>query len=181
METTGIKALSISEKRLSISMIEIKFKKNNILFSLYLSILGLAVSVYVLFHLSLIVQLISVFWIAVIAHVIYTKSQQLTKAKKGMPALEINDHGITNNTSPQPIYLRWGEITSFQTGFYRNNNILINPKDPEKYRNKEMNQFFQIIGSIFSSKPEVLWIDTDVLNIKKDELLRLLNRKLYKN
>lgn len=162
-------------------MINIKFKKNNILFSLYLSILGLVASVYILFHLNVIVQLISVFWIAVIAHVIYTKYQQLTKAKKGISALEINDHGITNNTSPQSVYLRWGDITSFQTGFYRNNNILINPKEPEKYRNEEKNHFFQIIGRIFSSKPEVLWIDTDVLNIKKDELLNLLNRKLYKN
>lgn len=34
-------------------------------------------------------------------------------------------------------------------------------------------------GLYFTSKPEFLWIDSDMIDIKRDELINILNRELH--
>ncbi|MBP2618132.1 hypothetical protein J2772_003316 [Chryseobacterium jejuense] len=105
----------------------------------------------------------------------------MAKANQEVPGLEITNKGITNHTSLQSAFIDWNDIESFQAGFYRTTNIFINSKNPEKYKDKWMNNPLQLMGSFFSSKPESLWIDTETLDIEKKELLVLLNHKLREN
>lgn len=159
-------------------MIEVRFKKSNIRFSMLLCVLGLSFFLYLLISQDFMVKIISVLWLVLISYFLFIRYRQLNIANKGIAGLEVNEEGIINRTPLHPIHLNWYDIESFQTGFYRTSNLFINPKDLEQYKDKRMVGFLQLIRNIFSPKPEPLWIDTDVLDIEKKELLKLLNGKL---
>lgn len=91
----------------------------------------------------------------------------------------MNDKGILNSTLSNPLFLSWKEIEGFEYGFYRSNHIFIKPKDLEKYKDK--NKLLRLIKSVLSPKPDILTIDTDVLETGKKELLVILNQKLREN
>lgn len=157
-------------------MTEIKFRKSNIIISIILCLLGISFFVYLLIKEDVIVKVISVIWIGIILYILSIRIRQLTVTRKGIPGLEINDKGILNSTVSEALFISWKDIESFHSGFYKNAQIFINPKDPERYKDK--NKLIQLIKSLFSPKPDALTIDTDVLETGKKELLELLNNKL---
>lgn len=160
-------------------MTAIKFRKSNIIISIILCLLGVSFFIYLMMNEDFIIQIISVFWISIILYILSVRYSQLVTANKGIPGLEMNDKGIFNATVSKPLFVSWEEIESFEYGFYKSNHIFINPKDPEKYKNK--NKLIRLIKSIFSPKPDALTIDTDVLETGKKELLILLNAVLREN
>ncbi|MEJ5105745.1 hypothetical protein [Chryseobacterium sp. MYb328] len=160
-------------------MTKIKFRKSNIIISIILCLLGISFFVYLLMKEDFIIQLISVLWISIILYILYIRYRQLTRANSGTSGLEMNDKGILNSTLSSPLFLSWKEIESFKSGFYRSNHIFIKPKNLEKYKDK--NKLIRLIKSIFSPKPDILMIDTDVLETGKKKLFVLLNNKLREN
>ncbi len=160
-------------------MNEIRFRKSNIVISIILCLLGISFFVYLWMNEDFIVQVISVFGASVVLYILSIRYRQLVTANKGTPGLEINDKGILNSTLSNPLFLSWKEIESFEYGLYKSNHIFINPKNLEKYKDK--NKLIRLIKSIFSPKPDALTIDTDVLETGKKELLVLLNTILREN
>lgn len=165
-------------------MIRIEFKKSEIIISIILCFLGIAFLMYSLFFSSNMPKAIAIFLILVILHIIYCRLIQLNLCLKHIPALQLDDEGITNHTNLVTKLVRWNEIVDFKTGYYRTNSIYINPKNPELHKVKTVNDyisFIRYVESFFMAKPDLLWIDSDVLTIKKLELLNLLNRALKNN
>lgn len=160
-------------------MNEIRFRKSNIVISIILCLLGISFFVYLWMNEDFIVQVISVFGVSVVLYILSIRYRQLVTANKGTPGLEINDKGILNSTLSNPLFLSWKEIESFEYGLYKSNHIFINPKNLEKYKDK--NKLIRLIKSIFSPKSDALTIDTDVLETGKKELLVLLNTRLREN
>lgn len=92
-------------------------------------------------------------------------------------ALKIDELGIVNNTQSKSYFISWNEISAFEIGHYRTRQIYMKPISVDNYPRKKY------FGLYFTSKPEILWIDSDMLDIKREELLKILNKKLmqYKN
>ncbi|MEO5909440.1 MAG: STM3941 family protein [Pelobium sp.] len=165
-------------------MIRIEFKKSEIIISIILCFLGIAFLMYLFFFTSYTPKAIAFFLMLVIFHVIFLRLIQLNLCLKHIPALRIDDEGIINHTNLESKLVRWNEIVDFKTGYYRTNSIYINPKNPALYQVKTVINyisFVRYVGSFFRDKPDLLWIDIDVLAIKKPELLNLLNRALKNN
>lgn len=157
-------------------MIEIKFKTGGILISVILCFIAvILVLIYLIFDRASILQklIICPFLITVI-YVLIFRFKQLLKSysKENTVALQINDWGIINNTQHRNRSIRWNEISEFNVGYYRTQQIYIKPKHPENYPRKKY------FGLYFSSKPDILWIDSDILDIKREKLLNMLNQKL---
>lgn len=92
-------------------------------------------------------------------------------------ALKIDELGIVNHTQSKSYFISWNEISAFEIGHYRTRQIYMKPISVDNYPRKKY------FGLYFTSKPEILWIDSDILDIKREELLNILNKKLmqYKN
>lgn len=91
---------------------------------------------------------------------LYLNFRRLSKSINKVTALEIDDLGISNNTS-QHRFLEWRQISHFnsktvQMSSGRHSKILVHTYEPE-----------------LSMK-----INTDILNIDKDELLDILNKNI---
>lgn len=88
-------------------------------------------------------------------------------------ALKIDEFGIENNTLAKSYFISWSEISAFEIGHFRIRQIYIKPISIDNYPRKKY------FGFYFTSKPELLWIDSDMIDIKRDELINILNRKLH--
>lgn len=88
-------------------------------------------------------------------------------------ALKIDEFGIENSTQAKGYFISWGEISAFEIGHFRIRQIYIKPISIDNYPRKKY------FGLYFTSKPELLWIDSDMLDIKRDELIDILNKKLH--
>lgn len=88
-------------------------------------------------------------------------------------ALKIDETGIENNTQSKSHFISWNEISAFEIGHFRTREIYIKPISFDNYPRKKY------FGLYFTSKPELLWIDSEMIDIKRDELINILNRKLH--
>ncbi|MNK30387.1 hypothetical protein D3C87_488040 [compost metagenome] len=88
-------------------------------------------------------------------------------------ALKIDELGIVNNTQSKSYFISWDDISAFEIGHYRTRQIYIKPISIDNYPRKKY------FGLYFTSKSELLWIDSDMLDIKRDELIDILNKKLH--
>lgn len=159
----------------------IKFKTREIMISIILCLSGLAFSVFVLLTTYLSVRLIFILWIVVIGLILLERVAQLRISRKGIAALKLDEYGVTNHTVLKEIFIPWDEINDFQAGFYRTRSIFIDVKTPVKYRTTKIEDYRSLIGylhNLTTTKSDLLWIDTDLLNIKKEDLLSLLKMKL---
>lgn len=160
-------------------VIEISFKKSNIIFSIVLCLLGLALSIFFLFQSYLPVKIICLIWIILMLIILSERIIQFNKAIKGKAALKLDDDGLNNYTLIKPVSISWNEIEGFRTGLYRTNSILINVISPVQYKTRTIKDFVSLIAylnNVFSSNPYLLWIDIDVLNITKADLLAILQK-----
>lgn len=157
-------------------MIEIKFKTGRIMISFILCfIAAILVLLYLIFDRASISEklIISPFLITVIYVLIFRFKQLLNSySRENKVALQISDWGIINKTQHRNRSIRWNEISEFKVGYYRTHQIYMKPKHPENYPRKKY------FGLYFSSKPDILWIDSDILDIKREKLLNILNQKL---
>ncbi|MEH3114982.1 STM3941 family protein [Pedobacter terrae] len=162
--------------------VEIRFKKGNIIFIIVLTLLGLVLSVFFLFRSYLAVKIICVIWIILMLIFLTERIVQLNKALKRNVALKLSEEGLINFTPIKTVYIPWNKIEGFQTGLYRTSSILVNVSNPAQYKPKIKDYVSSIayLNDMFSSKRYLLWIDVDVLDIKKAELLAILQkRKLH--
>lgn len=108
---------------------------------------------------------------------------QLKKSITGEVALKLSKEGLINFTIAKTVSIPWNEITGFQTGLYRTDSILIKVDNPGQYKTTTLKNCASLIAylnDVFSSKPYLLWIDIDMLNIRKADLLAILQkRKLH--
>lgn len=165
------------------AIVEIRFKKGDIIFSIALCLLGLILAIFFIFHSYLPEKIICLVWIILMLIILSERILQLNKAIKGKAALTLSEEGLINYTSVKSVSIAWNKIESFKTGLYRTNSILINVNNPGRYRTTTIKGYFSLIAylnDVLSSKPYLLRIDIDMLNIKKAELLGVLQkRKLY--
>lgn len=129
------------------------------------------------------VKIICLIWIILVLILLSERILQLNKALKGKVALKLTEEGLSNYTTLKTINIPWNKIKGFQTGFYRTNSISINVSNLAPYRTIKIIDYASLIAflnDIWSSKPYLLWIDIDMLAIKKAELLAILQHwKLY--
>jgi len=111
-------------------------------------------------------------------YLIFNKMRHLSQHKKGKAGLTITDEGLFNNTGDTEVFIPWKEIINFQYGYRRTNRqIFINVTDPEKYEKLARNAYltwFHRVGKFFRTKPHILWIDAEDLNIPQERLIALL-------
>lgn len=165
-------------------MIKIQFKKSKIIISVILCFFGIALLTYLFLFSHLIPKAIAVFLIIVIIQILFGRFRLLNLCLKQIPALIIGKEGITNQTNSETKFIAWDEIIDFRTGYYRTNSIYINPKNLEIHKNIKVTNYISLVryvSSFFTDKPASLWIDIEVVAIKKKELLNLLNKELNDN
>jgi len=158
---------------------EISFKKSNIIISILLCVLGLGASIFLLFHTYLPAKIICLAGIILLLVILSERILQLKKSIKGEVALKLSKEGLINFTLVQTVSIPWNEIEDFHTGFYRTNSILVNVSKPAQYKTTAIKDYVSLISylnDMFSSKPYLLWIDADVLDIKKAELMSILQQ-----
>ncbi|WP_412467873.1 STM3941 family protein [Pedobacter sp. KLB.chiD] len=161
-------------------VIEIGFKKSNIIFSIALCLLGKVFSVFLLFQSYLPVKIICLIWMMLILIILSERILQLNQAIKEKVALKLDGEGLTNFTPIKTVCIPWNEIEGFQTGLYRTNSISIKVSNPARHKTTTIKDYVSLIAylnDLFSSRPYLLWIDMDVLNIKKTELLAILHKR----
>lgn len=157
---------------------KIHFSQRELIYSIVICFIGILFFTYLIFSETSLSSIpIFIFLIIVVIYVLTLRIKQLKRHKKGDFALIVDQKGIWNNTPSKPIFISWEEITEFQTGFSRTREIYISPKNPSDYKTK------QLFGINFNTKNQSLWIDSDMLLIKKKELLFLLNQEMrnFKN
>lgn len=160
-------------------IVEISFKKSNIIISILLCVLGLGASIFLLFHAYLPDKIICLAGIILLLVILSERILQLKKSIKGELALNLTKEGLINFTLVKTVSIPWNEIEDFHTGFYRTNSILVNVSNPAQYKTTAIKDYFSLIACLndmFSSKPYLLWIDIDMLNIKKAELMAILQQ-----
>jgi len=158
---------------------EISFKKSNIIISILLCVLGLVASIFLLFHTYLPAKIICLAGIILLLVILSERILQLKKAIKGEVALKLSKEGLINFTLVQNVSIPWNEIEDFHTDFYRTNSILVNVSNHAQYKTTAIKDYVSLISylnDMFSSKPYLLWIDVDVLDIKKAELMAILQQ-----
>lgn len=82
------------------------------------------------------------------------------------------------------IFIPWNEIKQFKTGFYRTNCIYIEPKNLEKYKAIKIKDYVDVIrylNSFTTVNADLLWIEIDMMDIKKEKLMYLLNKEFQKH
>lgn len=157
--------------------VEVRFKKRDIIFSIVLCILGLSLSIFFLAHSYFPVKIICLIWIILVLILLSERILQLDKALKGKVALKLTEEGLSNYTALKTMNIPWNKIEGFQTGFYRTNSISINVSNLAPYRTTKIKNYASLLAYLndtLSSKPYLLWIDIDMLDIKKSELLAIL-------
>ncbi|RZJ48552.1 MAG: hypothetical protein EOO44_20895 [Flavobacterium sp.] len=163
-------------------IVNIKFKESHIIISITLCILGLAFAIWIIIHSYLPVKIIAFAWIMIIAFILLERMLQFLKSRKGIPAIKLNEKGIMNNSVLKATFIPWNEIKEFQTSLYRTQTIFINVNDTTKYKTikgKRLGSMIGYVNDLISLKPYLLWIDIEILDIKKDELMASL--KKHKN
>ena len=176
----------ISELRASTSeRVSIRFHRGKIVTRLVLGLVFLAFFSFSFFQSDNSTKPIFLFLILVSLHVlIFHSLNHFNQHNKGKYGIELNDNGITNNTGNTSVVIPWTEIEDFRTGFYRaNQQIFIKVGNPDKYHQLKRSAyltFINRIGKFFRSKPDLLWIDVNLLDINEKQLLSLLHLKLNK-
>ncbi|WP_293881156.1 MULTISPECIES: hypothetical protein [unclassified Sphingobacterium] len=162
-------------------MIKIHFNKGKIIISMVLCFFATVVALYAWLHKDLIVKLASTVWALAAASVFYLRIQQMSRYQKGIAALTIDQDMLVNNSALKPQPIPWTDIDCFVTGLYRTSSIFIKLKDSSLLRKQKTNRLIHLLSFIdrnLSTKPARLWIDMDVINIREEELIPLLNQKL---
>lgn len=162
--------------------VKINFHRGKIITRLALGLVFILFISFCLIYESNSVKPIFVFLILVSLHIfIFHGIVHLLQHNKGEFGLVLNEKGITNNTGDTSIFVPWDEIESFQHGFYRaNQQIFIKVNDLNKYHHIKRTGYLTLInriGKFFRSKPDLLWIDVNLLDIKEKHLLALLHAK----
>ena len=160
-------------------MIEIKYKKSELLFAIIFGLVVIVFLSYLLIYETILVKFISAFFIILIIHiVVYVKIKQYQQFNEGTAALQIDDNGIINNTRSKTKFIAWNEISDFKTGFYKNYNLIyINPK-VKKIKVNDFRTLNTWINIFTTNDDPLLYIQPEFLDIKKKDLLNLLNSKL---
>ncbi|KFC18907.1 STM3941 family protein [Epilithonimonas lactis] len=157
-------------------MIEINFKRSAFNTSISLFVGAILICSYLIYKEYNIPERIalSLFLIATVFVLIF-RLKQLHKlySSGNNVALKIDEFGIENNTQAKSYFISWSEISAFEIGHFRTRQIYIKPINPNHFPRKKY------FGFYFTSKPELLWIDSDMIDIKRDELINILNRELH--
>lgn len=165
------------------NMIEIKFSESKLVTGILINLAFIIGLFFVTIYSANSYKPISIFLIFISIHIlIFHKTKPFLHYKKDVSGVNIDENGILNNTENTPIFIEWKEIKNFKNGYFRTQNqIFIETINQDKYnyikRNTYLN-YFNKIGMFFRTKPDLLWIDVNVLNIEEDELLTLLRSKL---
>lgn len=167
-------------------MVDIQFKKSNIMTGIFLCIAFIVLLLFIFYTSSNSYAPILIFLICITLHILYFhKIKFWIDHKNGRPGLSIEEQGILNNTADTSIFIPWEEIQSFESGFFRTQNqIFIKVRNEKKYDQVKRTTYLTAlnkIGRLFRSKPDLLWIDVDVLAISEQQLLTLLRSRLAKN
>ena len=156
-------------------MIEIKFKRSAFTTSIILCVVSILFCSYLIYtEYNIPAKIALSLFLGVIIFVLIFRSKQLYKiySSGNKTALKIDKPGIVNNTQAKSYFISWSEISAFEIGHFRTREIYIKPISIDNYPRKKY------FGLYFTSKPELLWIDSDMLDIKRDELISILNEKL---
>lgn len=159
---------------------EIKFKRSAFTTSIILCVVAILFCSYLIYKEYNISEriVLSLPLIATVFVLIFRLKQLYKIYSSGNNfALKIDEFGIENNTQDKSYFISWSEISAFEIGHFRIRQIYIKPLSIDNYPRKKY------FGLYFTSKPELLWIDSDMIDIKQDELIHILNNKLhiYKN
>ncbi|SOD15258.1 STM3941 family protein [Pedobacter xixiisoli] len=161
----------------------IGFQHGKIVTRIILGFAFLAFVSFCLFQSDNSIKPIFLFLILVSLHIIVIHGlRHLIQHNNAKLGLAFDKKGITNNTADTSVFIPWTEIEDFQTGFYRaNQQIFVKVSNPDKYhqlRRSAYLTFINRIGKFFRSKPDLLWIDVNLLDINEKHLLNLLHSKL---
>lgn len=157
-------------------MIEIKFRRSAFTTSIIICVVAILFCSYLIYIGYNIPEktALSLFIVATIFVLIFRLKQTYKIYSSGnKTALKIDELGIVNNTQSKSYFISWNEISAFEVGHFRTREIYIKPISIENYPRKKY------FGLHFTSKPELLWIDSEMIDIKRDELINILNSKLY--
>lgn len=162
--------------------ININFHRGKIITRLVLGLLFITFISFCLVQSFNSVKPIFLFLILVSFHIlIFHGLAHLNQFRNGKTGLELNNKGIFNNTADTSLFIPWTEVEEFQTGFYRaNQQIVIKVRDVNKYHHIKRTAYLTLInriGLFFRSKPDLLWIDVNLLDINEKQLLNLLHSK----
>ena len=165
--------------------ININFNRSKIITAIVIGLILIAFFSYCFLDGDITTKAISAFLILISIHIlIFHALVHLGQLKRGEPGLQFNKEGVYNNTADTPVFIPWNEVEAFQTGFYRaNNQIFIKVNNPDKYhllKRSEYLAFMNRIGRFFRSKPDLLWIDVNLLDTNEKQLLSLLHAKWNK-
>mgnify|MGYP003574908814 CR=1 FL=1 len=160
----------------------INFNRGKIITAIVIGLILIVFSSYCLLDGDNTTKAIFIFLILVSTHIlIFHALVHLRQLKRGKPGLEFDNNGIWNNTADTPVFIPWSEVEAFQTGFYRaNKQIFIKVSNPDKYhllKRSAYLAFMNRIGRFFRSKPDLLWIDVNLLDTSEKQLLSLLHSK----
>jgi len=160
----------------------INFHRGKIITAIIIGLIFIAFVLFCLSHSSNSEKPIFIFLILVSTHIlIFHGLVHLRQLIKGKPGLEFDNNGIWNNTADTSVFIPWSEVEEFQTGFYRaNKQIFIKVSKPNKYHQLKRNAYLGLvnrIGRFFRSKPDLLWIDVNLLDTNEKQLLGLLHSK----
>ncbi|RZK21022.1 MAG: hypothetical protein EOO86_02440 [Pedobacter sp.] len=164
-------------------MIEIKFSKNKLVTGVLINLAFIIGLFFITIYAENSYKPISLFLIFISAHImIFHQIKSYRHCKKNLSGVNIDENGILNNTQNTPVFIEWKEIKRFSNGYFRaQNQIFIETINQDQYNHIKRNFYltcFNKIGLLFRSKPDLLWIDVNLLNIKEDELLSLLRSEL---
>lgn len=162
-------------------MIKIHFNRGKIIISIALCFFAIVVTLYAWLHKDLMLKLASTVWALAAASVFHLRIQQMNRYRKGIAALKIGQDMLVNNSALVPQPIPWTDIDCFVTGLYRTSSIFIKLKESSLLRKQKTNRVINLLSFIdrnLITKPAHLWIDMDVINIRIEELVPLLNQKL---
>lgn len=162
--------------------VTIDFSRNKIITAIVIGLILIAFSSYCLLDSDNTTKPIFIFLILVFIHIlIFHSLNHLQQLKKGEYGLEFDTKGIWNNTADTPVFIPWNEVEAFQTGFYRaHRQIFIKVSNLDKYHLLKRSAYLTLInriGRFFRSKPDLLWIDVNLLDTNEKQLLSLLHTK----
>lgn len=163
--------------------ISISFHRGKIVTRLVLCLAFIAFILFCLIQSNNSVKPIFLFLIFVSLHIlIFHGIAHLMQYRLKQPGLELKKNGIVNNTGDTSVFIPWSEIDRFEHGFYRaNQQIFIKVNEPNKYNEIQRGTyltFVHYLGKFFRTKPDLLWIDVNLLDINEKQLLVLLHSKL---
>lgn len=167
-----------TKKHYRIKMISIKFNIKTMFINLLICLIGIvffswrfyieyALTFKILIFLIIIVLISIIYYRIKLFYNIRSKNQYI--------GLIINENGIINNTNLFNHFIKWDSINDFKTGYFRTREIYIEPINVSEFPRKKY------LGLYFNSKPNYLWINGDILDINKNDLMNILLLELKKN